>query len=72
VLFEKADGGILRLAELLPAEQEILARLEDVDRDNTRQLRRHDSEIDSSFAITATGRSPSRTRSTARCRNSGG
>jgi hypothetical protein len=37
-LFEKAAGGILRLAELLPAEQEILARLEDVDRDNTRWL----------------------------------
>jgi hypothetical protein len=37
-LFEKAAGGILRLAELLPAEQEILARLADVDRDNTRWL----------------------------------
>jgi hypothetical protein len=37
-LFEKAAGGILRLADLAPAEREILARLEDVDRDNTRWL----------------------------------
>ncbi|NMH96613.1 DUF6624 domain-containing protein [Pseudonocardia acidicola] len=37
-LFDKAAGGILRPADLLPEEQEILARLEDVDRDNTRWL----------------------------------
>jgi hypothetical protein len=37
-LFEKAAGGILRLADLAPAEQEILTRLADVDRDNTRWL----------------------------------
>jgi hypothetical protein len=37
-LFEKADGGILRLADLAPAEQQIVTRLEAVDRDNTRWL----------------------------------
>ncbi len=59
--FAKARSSLLR-PSLRPASTSSLAI----------QLRRQDPLIPRSFAICATGFSPSRTRSTARRRNSGG